>query len=252
MKSHAAIIKTYLKIFFFLQCSAFIHADTTLSTKWQCSCCFTLLEMGSLKRFPLFQTCHEKLSMELFIKLQREFSAFIAGRTPSLVWWARGHQRRVHPPGRYSCHTPCGLEYWHWQHRTLVHSIQQQAICDHKDCFLNIYLALSMLSGTPGWAQNMYRSARPPCWYVIGDGGYSCLIPPICLMTPYGEPDQNAVHLAKVRCWMEVGLRDNYDPWVKGNKIYLSLTRHMYLWKWTMHRKSRIDALLMRPLVLPE
>ena len=37
------------------------------------------------------------------------------GSAPSLWWWAGGHQSRVHPPGRYSCLMPCGLEYSLWQ-----------------------------------------------------------------------------------------------------------------------------------------
>ena len=63
------------------------------------------------------------------------------------------------------------------------------------------------------YVQKLYQ---PPGWYL---GGYSSLTSPVCLMTPYREPDQNIVqvrnrHLAKVKCVMEVGIKD-YDESVE-------------------------------------
>lgn len=73
-------------------------------------------------------------------------------------------------------------------------SIQFQAIVDHEGKFLNIY------AGYPGSvhdsrvlrASSVYRESKypPHGYFILGDGGYPLLQQPICLVTPYRNPDQ--------------------------------------------------------------
>uniref|UniRef100_A0A8C5CU04 DDE Tnp4 domain-containing protein n=1 Tax=Gadus morhua TaxID=8049 RepID=A0A8C5CU04_GADMO len=111
---------------------------------------------------------------------------------------------RIKPPGEYK------EDYYN---RKLFHSIQLQAICDHKGRFLNAFVGLPgsvhdarVLRWSSVYVQQLYP---PPGWCIIGDGGYPCLATPICLMTPFREPVQGPVqarynkHLSKARCVVE-------------------------------------------------
>lgn len=81
--------------------------------------------------------------------------------------------------------------------RKLFHSIQLQAICDHRARFIDIF------AGYPGSVHDarvlrnspVYTGALfPPAGYcILGDGGYPCTDGPIRIMTPYREPVQNPV-----------------------------------------------------------
>ncbi|KAL7388352.1 hypothetical protein ABVT39_012252 [Epinephelus coioides] len=81
--------------------------------------------------------------------------------------------------------------------RKVFHSIQFQAICDHKGRFLDVVV------GFPGCVHDarvlrsslfyVHQLYPPPGWYLIGDGGYPCLAEPIRLLTPFREPVRNAV-----------------------------------------------------------
>lgn len=73
--------------------------------------------------------------------------------------------------------------------RKLFQSIPLQAICDHKDHFLNVFTGLlgsvhdaRFLRWSSVYVQQLYPS---PGWYIIGDRGYPCLSTPICLMTEF-------------------------------------------------------------------
>ncbi|GLD62742.1 putative nuclease HARBI1 [Lates japonicus] len=98
------------------------------------------------------------------------------------------------PPGRFAA------DYFN---RKLFLSVQFQAICDHKGRFLDVTV------GFPGCVHDarvlrcslfyVHQLYPPPGWYLIGDGGYPCLVEPICLMTPFREPVRNAVEASSLR-----------------------------------------------------
>ncbi|GLD61374.1 putative nuclease HARBI1 [Lates japonicus] len=95
---------------------------------------------------------------------------------------------RIVPPGRFAA------DYFT---RKLFHSVQFQAICDHKGRFLDVTVGFPgcvhdarVLRCSPFYVHQLYP---PPGWCLIGDGGYPCLAEPICLMTPFREPVWNAV-----------------------------------------------------------
>ncbi|XP_056121572.1 uncharacterized protein LOC130099790 [Rhinichthys klamathensis goyatoka] len=79
--------------------------------------------------------------------------------------------------------------------RKLFHSIQLQAITDHRGKFLDVIVGYPgsvhdarVLRNSPVYAGSVYPPAGE-C--ILGDGGYPCLSAPICLITPYREPLQN-------------------------------------------------------------
>ncbi|KAL7369629.1 hypothetical protein ABVT39_004261 [Epinephelus coioides] len=97
--------------------------------------------------------------------------------------------------------------------RKLFHSIQFQAICDHKGRFLDVVVGFPgcvhdarVLRSSPFYVHQLYP---PPGWYLIGDGGYPCLAELIRLLTPFREPVLNAVEgrynarLSRARCVVE-------------------------------------------------
>lgn len=95
---------------------------------------------------------------------------------------------RIVPPVKFSA------DYFN---RKLFHSIQFQAISNHKGCFLDIVVGFPcsvhdawVLRSSPFFLQQLYP---PPGWHLIGDGGYPCLSKPIALLTPFREPVRNAV-----------------------------------------------------------
>uniref|UniRef100_A0A3Q3FGZ5 DDE Tnp4 domain-containing protein n=1 Tax=Labrus bergylta TaxID=56723 RepID=A0A3Q3FGZ5_9LABR len=82
--------------------------------------------------------------------------------------------------------------------RRLFHSIQFQAICDHRGKFLDVFV------GYPGSVHDarvlrhsdvyVHQLYPPQAWFLIEDGGYPCIQDPITLITPYQEPVQSPVH----------------------------------------------------------
>lgn len=81
--------------------------------------------------------------------------------------------------------------------RKLFHSIQLQAITDHRGKFIDIFVGYPgsvhdarVLRNSPVFTGSLYPPAGK-C--ILGDGGYPCLREPICLITPYREPVQNPV-----------------------------------------------------------
>ncbi|KAM3610082.1 uncharacterized protein V6R79_025047 [Siganus canaliculatus] len=111
---------------------------------------------------------------------------------------------RIVPPGRFPA------DYFN---RKLFHSIQFQAICDHKGRFLYIVVGFPgsvhdarVLKSSPLFLRQLYP---PPGWHLIGDGRYPCLSQPIVLLTPFREPVRNAVEgrfnarLSRARCVVE-------------------------------------------------
>ncbi len=79
--------------------------------------------------------------------------------------------------------------------RKLFHSIQLQAITDHRGKFIDIFVGypgsvhdVRMLRNSPVYTGGLY-SPTGKC--ILGDGGYPCLSALICLITPYREPVQN-------------------------------------------------------------
>ncbi|KAI2648030.1 hypothetical protein H4Q32_024214 [Labeo rohita] len=81
--------------------------------------------------------------------------------------------------------------------RKLFHSIQLQAITDHRGKFLDIFVGYPgsvhdarVLRNSPVYVGSLYP---PPGKCILGDGGYPCLSAPICLIIPYREPVQNPV-----------------------------------------------------------
>ncbi len=79
--------------------------------------------------------------------------------------------------------------------RKLFHSIQLQAITDHRGEFIDIFVGYpgsvhdaSVLRNSPVNTGGLY----PPAGKCIhGDGGHPCLSAPTCLITPYRESVQN-------------------------------------------------------------
>ena len=111
---------------------------------------------------------------------------------------------RIVPPGAFAA------DYFN---RKLFHSIQFQAICDHKGRFLDVHVGFPgsvhdarVLKSSPFYVHQLYP---PPGWCLLGDGGYPCLAQPIRLLTPYREPVRNAVQgrynakMSRARCVVE-------------------------------------------------
>ncbi|KAJ4935046.1 hypothetical protein JOQ06_007824, partial [Pogonophryne albipinna] len=98
------------------------------------------------------------------------------------------HIRIKTPPG------PSGQDYIN---RKLFPSIQLQAVCDGKGKFLQTFV------GFPGSVHDtrvlknstLYKEALypPPGYFIVGDGGYPCIVHPITVVTPYQEPLQGRV-----------------------------------------------------------
>ncbi len=96
---------------------------------------------------------------------------------------------RIKPPAG-----PTGQDYIN---RKLFPSIQMQAVCDGKGRFLNVFV------GYPGSVHDtrvlrnskMYKDALypPQGYFLLGDGGYPCIIHPVAIITPYREPVQGRV-----------------------------------------------------------
>ncbi len=97
---------------------------------------------------------------------------------------------RIKPP---ASDAPC------YFNRKLFHSVQLQAITDHKGKFVDIFVGYPgsvhdarVLKNSPLYTGRLYPPAGK-C--ILGDGGYPCLSAPICLITPYREPVQNPVQV---------------------------------------------------------
>lgn len=85
--------------------------------------------------------------------------------------------------------------------RKLFHSVQLQAITDHRGKFIDIFVGYPgsvhdarVLKNSPVYTGRLYPPAGK-C--ILGDGGYPCFSALICLITPYREPVQarfNAKH----------------------------------------------------------
>ncbi|KAJ4941956.1 hypothetical protein JOQ06_011827 [Pogonophryne albipinna] len=98
------------------------------------------------------------------------------------------HIRIKTPPG------PSGQDYIN---RKLFPSIQLQAVCDGKGKFLQTFV------GFPGSVHDtrvlknstLYKEALypPPGYFIVGDGGYPCIVHPITVVIPYREPLQGRV-----------------------------------------------------------
>ncbi|XP_067234557.1 putative nuclease HARBI1 [Chanodichthys erythropterus] len=76
--------------------------------------------------------------------------------------------------------------------RKLFHSINLQAMCDHKMRFLDIFVGYPgsvhdsrVLKNSPFFTQQKYP---PQGYYILADGGYPCLSQPVTIITPYREP----------------------------------------------------------------
>ena len=95
---------------------------------------------------------------------------------------------RIKPPAE---HAAC------YHNRKLFHSIQFQAVCDHRGRFMDIFAGYPgsvhdsrVLRNSPLYTEQLY----PPAGFVIlGDGGYPCLSQPITLLTPYRQPVRSPV-----------------------------------------------------------
>ncbi|XP_041826002.1 putative nuclease HARBI1 [Melanotaenia boesemani] len=95
---------------------------------------------------------------------------------------------RIKPPGE---NAEC------YFNRKLFHSIQFQAVCDHRGRFLDIFVGYPgsvhdsrVLKNSPLYTQHLYP---PNGFIIIGDGGYPCLSQPITLLTPDREPVRSPV-----------------------------------------------------------
>ncbi len=84
-----------------------------------------------------------------------------------------------------------------YYNRKRFHSIQLQAITDHRGKFIDIFVGYPwsvhdarVLRNSPVYAGSLYS---PPGKCILRDSGYPCLSTPICLITPYREPVQNPV-----------------------------------------------------------
>nr|CAD7410320.1 unnamed protein product [Timema poppensis] len=79
--------------------------------------------------------------------------------------------------------------------RKLDCSVQFQAVVDDQSMFLNIYSEYpdSVLDSRVLRASTLYRNREypPQGYFLLGDGGYPLLQCPICLITPYRNPNHN-------------------------------------------------------------
>ncbi|KAL1268699.1 hypothetical protein QQF64_034062 [Cirrhinus molitorella] len=101
------------------------------------------------------------------------------------------------------CHvrikTPAGPTGQDYINRKLFPSIQTQAVCDGKGKFLNVFV------GYPGSVHDtrvlknskIYKEALypPQEYFLVGDGGYPCIIHPVAIITLYQEPVQGRVQI---------------------------------------------------------
>ncbi|CAJ1087233.1 putative nuclease HARBI1 [Xyrichtys novacula] len=93
---------------------------------------------------------------------------------------------RIVPPGQF------GADFFN---RKLFHSVQFQAIVDHKGHFLDVHIGFPgsvhdsrVLRCSPVYVHQLYP---PPGWCLLGDGGYPCISQPLTLITPFREPLRN-------------------------------------------------------------
>ncbi|CAJ1057809.1 putative nuclease HARBI1 [Xyrichtys novacula] len=93
---------------------------------------------------------------------------------------------RIVPPGQYEAD---------FFNRKLFHSVQFQAIVDHKGRFLDVHVGFPgsvhdsrVLRCSPVYVHQLYP---PPGWCLLGDGGYPCISQPLTLITPFREPLRN-------------------------------------------------------------
>ncbi|XP_067234567.1 putative nuclease HARBI1 [Chanodichthys erythropterus] len=97
--------------------------------------------------------------------------------------------------------------------RKLFHSVQLQAVCDHRGKFIDICVGFPWsvhdartLKNSPIYSRQLYP---PEGRCILGDGGYPCLTSPITIMTPYREPVASPVearynrHHSRARCIIE-------------------------------------------------
>ncbi|CAJ1074339.1 putative nuclease HARBI1 [Xyrichtys novacula] len=93
---------------------------------------------------------------------------------------------RIVPPGQF------GADFFN---RKLSHSVQFQAIVDHKGRFLDVHVGFPgslhdsrVLGCSPVYVHQLYP---PPGWYLLGDGGYPCISEPLTLISPFRESLRN-------------------------------------------------------------
>lgn len=74
-----------------------------------------------------------------------------------------------------------------YRNRKLFHSIQLQAVCDHKARFIDVFVGFPgsvhdtrILRHSPLYSCGFYP---PVNTFLLGDGGYPCLERPLCLIT---------------------------------------------------------------------
>ncbi|XP_033946382.1 uncharacterized protein [Pseudochaenichthys georgianus] len=127
---------------------------------------------------------------------------------PELEEVGQGFQQLANSPAFSSCvgaidgchiriRTPSGPTGQDYVNRKLFPSIQLQAVCDGKGRFLQTFV------GFPGSVHDtrvmkhsaLYKEALypPPGYFIVGDGGYPCIVHPIMIVTPYREPLQGRV-----------------------------------------------------------
>ncbi|XP_033971714.1 protein ALP1-like [Trematomus bernacchii] len=127
---------------------------------------------------------------------------------PELEEVGQGFQQLANSPAFSSCvgaidgchiriKTPPGPSGQDYINRKLFPSIQLQAVCDGKGKFLQTFV------GFPGSVHDtrvlktstLYKEALypPPGYFIVGDGGYPCIVHPITVVTPYREPLQGRV-----------------------------------------------------------
>ncbi|XP_035986064.1 protein ALP1-like [Fundulus heteroclitus] len=94
------------------------------------------------------------------------------------------------------CHVrikpPSGPESHCYRNRKLFSSIILQAVCDHQGRFIDTYVGWPgsvhdsrVLRHSPLYRRGIYP---PPGHFILADGGYPCLQPPLPLITPFKRP----------------------------------------------------------------
>ncbi|XP_036002871.1 protein ALP1-like [Fundulus heteroclitus] len=94
------------------------------------------------------------------------------------------------------CHVrikpPSGPEGHCYRNRKLFSSIILQAVCDHQGRFIDTYVGWPgsvhdsrVLRHSPLYRRGIYP---PPGHFILADGGYPCLQPPLPLITPFKRP----------------------------------------------------------------